>query len=246
KLAPPRGANYARRVDFDFARPRRSVAVSLVSGRGHYETVVAAVLEAQLSVWIATASLKELMVEDPRAAPGRRRGGRRTAYRSVLAVLDELAGRGVDVRLLHAGVPSGPFAREWARHPRLRAALRLCPRVHLKAVIVDGALLYLGSANWTGAGLGAKGEGRRNFELGIVTDDAELLDEVQGIYDALWRGAGCKGCKLRESCDAPIDELVAATSMSPAPAPEPRNRRRPSSGRRPRRERGSPARTPAT
>jgi len=237
-------------VDLDFVRPRRSVALSLVSGRGHYETVVAAVLEAQLSVWIATANLKELMVEDPRAAPGRRRGGRRTAYRSVLQVLDELAGRGVDVRLLHAGVPSGPFAREWARHPRLRGVLRLCPRLHLKAVIVDGALLYLGSANWTGAGLGAKGAGRRNFELGIVTDDTELLDEVQGIYDGLWRGAGCKGCKLRASCDAPLDTLFTSRPAEPElpaeskPAPPPR--RRPSSGRRRRPAPGSPPRTPAT
>ena len=56
-------------------------------------------------------------------------------------------------------------------HPRLLGMLRACPRLHLKAMIVDGATLYLGSANWTGAGLGAKGVGRRNFELGIVTRD---------------------------------------------------------------------------
>ena len=197
-------------MDLDFVRARRPVALSLISGRGHYETVIAAVLEAQLSVWIATANLKELMVEDPRAAPGRRRGGRRSTYRSVLDVFDELAARGVELRLLHAGVPSGPFARELARHPRLKQGgleMRICPRVHLKAVIVDGALLYLGSANWTGAGLGAKGAGRRNFELGVVTDDGALLDDVQAIYDGLWRGAGCKGCKLRATCGAPLDEL---------------------------------------
>jgi phosphatidylserine/phosphatidylglycerophosphate/cardiolipin synthase-like enzyme len=198
-------------VEVDFVRARRAVSVQLISGRGHYETVIAAVLEAQLSVWIATANLKELMVEDPRAAPGRRRSARgRTAYRSVLEAFDELAGRGVDLRLLHAGVASGPFARELARHPRLRAgglAMRICPRVHLKTVIVDGTLLYLGSANWTGAGLGAKGAGRRNFELGVVTDDPEMLDDAQGLYEGLWRGGGCKGCKLRAICDAPLDEL---------------------------------------
>ena len=31
--------------------------------------------------------------------------------------------------------------------------LKLCPRVHFKAVIVDGAWIYLGSANLTCAGL---------------------------------------------------------------------------------------------
>jgi len=198
----------------DFVRPRRQVSLSLVSGRGHYESVIAAVEQAEISVWIATANLKELMVEDARAAPGRRRGGRRTAYRSVLQVFDELAGKGVEIRLLHAGVASGPFARALRRHERLckgGLALRTCPRLHFKAVVVDGELLYLGSANWTGAGLGAKGVGRRNFELGIVTEDAELIDEVQGIYERVWRGALCAGCKMRDVCGAPLDELEAAS-----------------------------------
>ena len=83
--------------------------------------------------------------------------------------------------------------------------MRLCPRVHLKAVVVDGEFLYLGSANWTGAGLGAKGVGRRNFELGVVTDDALLLDDVQEIIDRIWRGAACTGCRLRDACPNPLD-----------------------------------------
>jgi len=81
----------------------------------------------------------------------------------------------------------------------------MCPRLHFEAVIVDGRTLYLGSANWTGAGLGAKGSGRRNFELGFVTEDEELLDEVQGIYEHLWRGGECKSCKLRDRCESPLD-----------------------------------------
>lgn len=192
----------------DFVRPARAVPLQLVSGRGHYESIVHAAMAAETSVWIATANLKELMVEDGRAKPGVSRSRRRPAYRSVLAVFDELARKGVELRILHAAAPSGPFARELVRHPRLAKgglALRLCPRVHFKAVVVDGSLLYLGSANWTGAGLGAKGSGRRNFELGLLTSDLTLLDEVQGLYDGIWRGGQCKGCKLRELCPAPLD-----------------------------------------
>ncbi len=55
----------------------------------------------------------------------------------------------------------------------------------------DGSLLYLGSANFTGAGLGAKGESRRNFEAGILTDDDGLLDELQAGFQAIWSGAEC-------------------------------------------------------
>jgi phosphatidylserine/phosphatidylglycerophosphate/cardiolipin synthase-like enzyme len=186
--------------------------MELVSGRGHYDRVVGAVMGARRSIWIATANLKELMVEDHRAAPGRRRtiaaagrGGR--AYQSILAVFDDLAGRGVELRILHAAPPSGPFRRTFAGHERLgRAlALRACPRLHFKAVVVDGAFLYLGSANWTGAGLGAKGTGRRNFELGFVTSDDGLLDRVQAIFDRIWRGAECRRCKLRSVCPRPLD-----------------------------------------
>jgi phosphatidylserine/phosphatidylglycerophosphate/cardiolipin synthase-like enzyme len=204
---------------FDIAAPARAIAMELVGGRGHYERVLAAVLGAKVSVWIATANVKELRVEDHRARPGRRRSLGRAAYVSVLGRLDELAARGVELRLLHAELPSRPFREELARHPRLvggALALRRCPRVHMKAVIVDGELLYLGSANWTGAGLGAKGSGRRNFELGIVTDDALLLDQVQALYEQVWSGGECAGCKLREDCPGPLAELTARPARSPA------------------------------
>jgi phosphatidylserine/phosphatidylglycerophosphate/cardiolipin synthase-like enzyme len=207
----------------DFVGPARAPRVSLVGGSGHYETVIAAVMEARVSVWIATANLKGLMVEDARLVPGRARTKRR--WRSILAIFDELAERGVELRILHGGFPSQAFRDEFDRHPRLVGGgleMRACPRVHLKAVIVDGARLYLGSANWTGAGLGAKGEKRRNFELGIWTEDEPLLDEVQALFDHLWNGRECAGCDRRELCDAPIDDLLRA----PAKASAARSRRR--------------------
>ena len=198
----------------DFVEPARAFALELVGGRGHYERVVRAVMEARRSVWIATANLKELMVEDHRAVPGRRRTARVSsrsaaagAYRSILEVFDELAGRGVELRILHASPPSGPFRATLKRRPSLARvlALRACPRVHFKAIVVDGAFVYVGSANWTGAGLGAKGTGRRNFELGFAGSDDGLLDRVQELYDRVWRGAACKGCKLRDVCPSPLD-----------------------------------------
>lgn len=211
----------------DAVTPARAVAIELIGGRGHYDRVIAAVREAHTSVWIATANVKALLIEDGRAAPGRRRAIGRPSYVSILALLDELAARGVELRLLHAELPSRPFRAELAKHPRLVAgglALARCPRVHMKAVIVDGALLYLGSANWTGAGLGAKGSGRRNFELGVVTDDPELLDRVQAMYERVFRGGECAACKLREECPGPLSELrtaAAAGAARPAMAAPP-------------------------
>jgi phosphatidylserine/phosphatidylglycerophosphate/cardiolipin synthase-like enzyme len=203
----------------DFVLPIAPRTFELVAGRGHYERVIRAVLDAKRSVWIATANLKELMVQGPVLVPGRRRNG----YRSVLEVFAELAGRGVELRILHASLPSRAFRDEFDRHRRLVRGgleLRMCPRVHMKTVIVDAELLYFGSANWTGAGLGAKGEGRRNFELGVVSDDEQLLDQVQAMYDAIWSGQPCTGCKLRDECEAPLCEAVASGAATPARAAE--------------------------
>lgn len=184
---------------FDGLRPVRS---RLLQGREHYDQVITRLRHVSRSVWIATANLKEMMVEGVRAT------GRRQHYRSVLEVLDGLAERGVELRLLHAGLPSRPFRDTFDRFPRLVCGglqLRMCPRVHMKTVVVDGEWLYLGSANWTGAGLGAKGDARRNFEIGIVTDDGPTIDSVQELFDRIWRGAECEGCRLRDACEAPLD-----------------------------------------
>ena len=81
------------------------------------------------------------MVEPARAHAGPARPQR--DYRSVLERLRRARARGVELRILHASLPSRPFRDEFDRHPRLVRGgleLRLCPRVHLKTVIVDGAL----------------------------------------------------------------------------------------------------------
>ena len=175
----------------------------------HYRHLVRTVLsDAKISVWIATANVKEMRVEAPVGTRARAKGG----YESILDVLDRQAQRGVELRLLHAGVPSRAFRAELARHPRLAKgglAMRRCPRVHLKIIAVDGAALYLGSANFTGAGLGAKGDGRRNFEMGIVTDDTAMLDDAQERFDRIFSGKECPKCKMRALCPAPIDTLTA-------------------------------------
>lgn len=203
-------------MDLDFADAPRPVRLALLSGRGHYQEVISAVLSARTSVWIGTANLKELYVES-RPGLSRRRG--RGGYHSVVSDLVALAERGVELRILHARAPSQAFVAELKRQrPPASLQLRACPRVHLKAVVVDGQHLYLGSANWTGAGLGAKGEGRRNFELGVWTEDEATLDRVQSVYEQIWRGSECRGCKLREVCPAPLDAGPGTKRLKKAPA----------------------------
>ncbi|CAN5173480.1 hypothetical protein BH09MYX1_BH09MYX1_32990 [soil metagenome] len=190
----------------------RSARVSLLADREHYDDlVVATILRAKFSVWIATANVKDMHVEAPIGTTARARG----RYVSMLENLRDLTRRGVEVRILHGAQPSGPFRAQLARlggtgkgAAKTGVEMRHCPRVHLKVIAVDGRALYLGSANFTGAGLGAKGDGRRNFEMGIMTDDEILLDAAQARFDAIWRGNECASCTLRRQCPKPIDTLT--------------------------------------
>lgn len=174
----------------------RPIETKLLSGRALYrEVILEHLARARESVLIATANVKEMFVED---------GGE---FRSILDVFQRLAARGVLLRLLHAELPSRPFRATFdAKESLVRGGLQLkiCPRVHFKAVLVDGGWLYLGSANLTGAGLGAKDEHRRNFELGFVTEDFATLDEVTALFEAVWSGAECRNCKLHDVCPDPI------------------------------------------
>lgn len=101
----------------------------------------------------------------------------------------------------------GPaFREDFDKYPALFDGLEraLCPRVHFKILVFDGSVAYIGSANLTGAGIGMKGDGTRNFEAGILTDNPELVEQAMNQFDAVWIGKHCKSCKRKEFCGDPI------------------------------------------
>lgn len=169
-----------------------------ITDRRIYERVIQeAIPGARQLVWLATSDLKDLHVH---------RGKRMIPF---LGVLSELIAAGVSIRLLHAKEPGPAFRRDFDRYPNLIGGLEriLCPRVHFKSVIVDGALAYSGSANLTGAGMGAKSEHRRNFEAGFVTTDPATVRAIMAQFDRVWMGAECDGCQRKKHC-ADFDELA--------------------------------------
>ena len=160
-----------------------------------YDRVLADLIpSATDSLIIATATLKAARIV--------RRDG---SAESIVHLLARMGERGVAVRILHSGVPSGPFLEE-LREVRPHAfEMRCCPRTHFKAAVIDGERLYLGSANLTGAGLGAKSAGRRNFEIGLVTDDPGLVDTAADLFEAIWSGAMCRTCDRLAHCPVPLE-----------------------------------------
>jgi len=165
--------------------------LEFITDREIYEKVICGRIPiAKEFLWLATADLKDLHVDkDGKMVP-------------FLEVLSDLVRKRVEIRLLHAKEPGQAFRRDFDRYPNLIKGMEriLCPRVHFKSVIIDGKLAYTGSANLTGAGMGAKSVSRRNFEAGIITDDREIVGKIMDQFDKIWRGEHCRQCKKKKFC----------------------------------------------
>ena len=149
-------------------------------------------------LWVATADIKDLHIK----RPGRKK------YDTFLSLFAELVSDGVEIRLIHAKEPGPRFREDFDRFPDLIESDRfervLCPRNHMKSVISDGQRAFVGSANLTGAGMGAKSARRRNFEAGMVTDDQESVSSLMDAFDQIFIGEHCLKCDRRDVCPDPI------------------------------------------
>lgn len=177
-------------------RPAAGQAELVVDAEHFARIVRGGILTATTSLDIATADFKAMLVPEPVTRRAR----------SIVQVLRRLTEKGVEIRLLHAGTPSSAALRELKKELPTGLTIRRCPRLHAKAVVIDCRRMYLGSANLTGAGLGAKADGRRNFELGVWTESADLIDGVLEQFNALWEGRRCTSCRRKDVCPVPLEE----------------------------------------
>jgi len=163
----------------------------------YQRVILGCVPETQKFLWIATADIKDMHVDS-----GRKR------YAPFLSVLAGLVERGIAVRLIHAKEPGPRFRENFDRFPQLIESdlfeRILCPRMHMKVVICDGTSAYVGSANLTGAGMGAKSPDRRNFEAGFLTGDKKIIARLVETLDQLYLGEFCTTCQRRDVCPDPL------------------------------------------
>ena len=170
--------------------------LEFITDKEIYEKVICdRIAYAKNFLWIATSDIKDLYVQkNKKMVP-------------FLEILSDLVTNNVEIRLLHAKEPGPAFRKDFDRYPNLISGMEriLCPRVHIKSVIIDGCFAYTGSANLTGAGMGAKSENKRNFESGLITDDKNIIDKIMEQFDSIWRGNHCKKCMRKKYCSDYID-----------------------------------------
>lgn len=174
----------------------REPRCELVLNEAIHDRLMAMLPEADAFVWIVTADIKDMYVKRARK------------FVPFVEVLAELVRRGVGVRLFHAKEPGPRFREDFDAQPELLESELferiMCPRLHTKAVVVDGRVALVGSANLTGAGMGAKHADKRNFEAAFWTNLPEHVDPLVEFIDGLYLGERCKTCRRRELCPDPI------------------------------------------
>lgn len=147
-------------------------------------------------IWIATANIK---------GTGLLYRGRFISFVDFMA---SLITRGVSFRIIHSELPSRPFLMRYEqldRRGRLSAGVEFlhCIRMHGKMFLVDGTAALVGSPNLTGAGIGAKSQAKRNFEIGFLFEGEQETRPFMDYFDYVWMGGHCPQCGRRDICPAP-------------------------------------------
>lgn len=176
------------------AEPRKELITQFISDREHYDFLINNIKAAKSSVYISTANLKRFSLGDTEA---------RATCESFLDVLDSLAESGIEVKIICSS-PSRGFLEDMSGHERLMEnpcfQFKTCRRCHMKMVIIDNSIIYVGSANITAAGMGPRINTRRNFEAGIITSDVNLVEEGIDIFEEAWSERTCKRCYYKADC----------------------------------------------
>jgi phosphatidylserine/phosphatidylglycerophosphate/cardiolipin synthase-like enzyme len=107
------------------------------------------------------------------------------AVATLLGGLAAAAGRGCDARLLLGALPE---PADLAALTRLGLAVRVMDPArsttgHAKGAVLDGAVIA-GSANWSGAGLGA------NLEAALAVDAPAAAGYYAAAFDRDWAASG--------------------------------------------------------
>ena len=175
-------------------RLHADIPTTLISDREHYEFLIGNIRKAKRSVLLSTANVKRFSIGETEA---------KASSESFLDILDSLANSGVDIRIICSS-PSRGFLEEMEGHEDLmnnpHFTFKTCRRCHMKMVIIDSEIIYIGSANITAAGMGPRIDTRRNFEAGMISSDVNLVEQGIDIFEEGWSKKRCNSCYYKSEC----------------------------------------------
>jgi len=163
-----------------------------------FQEVIKRACSAKSSIEIMTADFNLF-----RLMPTKKQGKKYGDGTPFLDFLIEKANEGVSVRIITAE-KSGYFQdggeRAYCKTPNKCFYVWLCARNHAKVVIIDDEIAYIGSANMTRAGLGQPYASPGNFEVGIMTEDPEIIASLNERFSDITSHKFCDDCHRKKDC----------------------------------------------
>ncbi len=171
----------------------------LIVNESHYDNVIQLICSAESSIRIMTANFKRF-----RLKPTDIQGKNYNDGTPFIKYLIDKAVDGVSVQII-CSTPSESFSEEWEEYYHQMNEPELfeywcCIRNHAKVVIIDNKYAYVGSANVTQAGLGQGLFSPGNFEAGILTENKEMVSEINDFFSTVWDENKCADCHRASKC----------------------------------------------
>jgi len=164
--------------------PKAKTFTKYIKDAEHESVLYKYLTGAKKSISIATADLKNLYIQN----------------HSILEILDDKVGEGVEVRIICSSPRAAVIDNIQEYDNLLDTELFLrkeCVRNHMKMVILDEKVAYVGSANLTNAAMGGKSDKKRNFEAGILTTEPDIVSNALDHFDEVWSDDICSTCKSK-------------------------------------------------
>jgi len=163
-----------------------------------YQEIIKRACNAKSSIKIMTADFNVFRLE-----PTKNQGKKYKNGTPFMDFLMEKANEGVSVEIISAE-KSGRFQDDVERAYCSKASecfsVWFCVRNHAKVVIIDDKMAFIGSANMTRAGLGQPHCSPGNFEVGILTEDAEIISSLNERFTDIKQHKFCDDCHRRKDC----------------------------------------------
>ena len=165
----------------------------IILNEKHFEVIRDMIPAAKKELLIATADLKNFTSYYNDDANDR------YSFTDELITLSQ---KGVIIKLIYNRMTSN-FSDEYQSIIQKENNFQLmqCNRNHQKIVMTDREIVYLGSANYTGAGLGGKSVRKRNFETGILVTEHDLINELADNFNKIFTKGYCADCHFNDDCN---------------------------------------------
>lgn len=162
-----------------------------------FQEVIKLACAAKSSIKIMTADFNRL-----RLKPTKKQGKKYGDGTPFFDFLIEMANKGVSVEIITA--EQSVFFQDDVERANCNTSnnfsVWLCARNHAKVVIIDDKFAYIGSANVTKAGLGQPYCTPGNFEVGILTEDPEIIASLNKRFSDIKLYKFCDDCHRQKDC----------------------------------------------